>query len=83
MDGIRSFGHDGDAVGFLNDAEKPGALVLRGRHDSRAVGRAREGRAQEDATRVLQKSNCVAVMPEGTDPIHSVDLFECILLDVP
>lgn len=32
---------------------------------------------------VIQKSNCVAVMPEGTDPIHAGDLVECILLDVP
>jgi molybdopterin molybdotransferase len=32
---------------------------------------------------VIQKSNCVAIMPEGFEPIATGDLIECILLDVP
>lgn len=32
---------------------------------------------------VIQKSNCVAIMPEGLDPIHEGDMVECILLDAP
>ena len=32
---------------------------------------------------VIQKSNCVAVMPEGTNPMAAGDPIECILLDVP
>jgi molybdopterin molybdotransferase len=31
---------------------------------------------------VIQKSNCVAIMPEGLDPIAKGDQIECILLDV-
>ncbi len=32
---------------------------------------------------VIQKSNCLAVLPDGTDDKHAGDLIECILLDVP
>lgn len=32
---------------------------------------------------VIQKSNCVAIMPEGLDPVHEGDMVECILLDAP
>ena len=32
---------------------------------------------------VIQKSNCLAVLPDGTDDKHAGDLVECILLDVP
>ncbi|MDO4443106.1 MAG: molybdopterin molybdotransferase MoeA [Slackia sp.] len=32
---------------------------------------------------VIQKSNCVAVMPEGLDPVNEGDMVECILLDAP
>ena len=32
---------------------------------------------------VIQKSNCLAVLPDGTEDKHAGDLVECILLDVP
>ncbi len=32
---------------------------------------------------VIQRSNCMAVMPDGTEPVKKGDLVECILLDVP
>lgn len=32
---------------------------------------------------VIQKSNCVAIMPEGLEPVHEGDMVECILLDAP
>ena len=32
---------------------------------------------------VIQKSNCVAIMPEGLDPVREGDMVECILLDAP
>lgn len=32
---------------------------------------------------VIQKSNCVAIMPEGLDPVNKGDMVECILLDAP
>ncbi len=32
---------------------------------------------------VIQRSNCIAVIPEGLDPVSEGDLVECILLDVP
>lgn len=32
---------------------------------------------------VIQRSNCVAIMPEGLDPVHAGDMVECILLDAP
>lgn len=32
---------------------------------------------------VIQKSNCVAVMPEGLEPVRAGDMVECILLDAP
>lgn len=31
----------------------------------------------------IQKSNCLAVLPEGTDSKQAGDMVECILLDVP
>lgn len=32
---------------------------------------------------VIQRSNCMAIMPEGLDPKHAGDEVECILMDVP
>ena len=32
---------------------------------------------------VIQRSNCIAVIPEGLNPVNEGDLVECILLDVP
>lgn len=32
---------------------------------------------------VIQKSNCMAIMPDGTQPVKKGDLVECVLLDVP
>ncbi|WP_241159201.1 molybdopterin molybdotransferase MoeA [Adlercreutzia sp. ZJ141] len=31
----------------------------------------------------IQRSNCMAIMPEGAKPRHAGDLIDCILLDVP
>lgn len=31
---------------------------------------------------VIQKSNCLAIMPEGTEPMEAGESIECILLDV-
>lgn len=32
---------------------------------------------------VIQKSNCMAIMPEGTESKYAGDIVECVLLDVP
>ena len=32
---------------------------------------------------VIQKTNCMAVMPEGLEPKRAGDTIECFVLDVP
>ena len=32
---------------------------------------------------VIQKSNCMAVMPEGLESKKAGDLIDCIMLDIP
>ncbi len=32
---------------------------------------------------VIQRSNCMAIMPDGTEPVKKGDAVECVLLDVP
>ena len=31
----------------------------------------------------IQKTNCMAIMPEGTEPQPAGSMVDCILLDVP
>lgn len=88
MQGYRCFEHPSVFAKLSKDVKKkdPRRIMMRSTLTKDADGAYVVTPAKNQSSGlfgVIQKSNCIAVMPEGLESKKAGDLVECIVLDVP